>query len=214
MGLTFYRGRGITMYNIHAVNIQQYAKASSDNLADIILMVVLSIQQDWRSVGGQLNDVKIVGGESRFLWGNKRNTYKYLARRKDFLFSQFLAVLNSKKADDEKALSFMKIFLQVPGLGLVKAGFCCQLAAGLVGCIDLHNIRLYGIDEKHLKISMKVKNKDLIKNKINNYVTICHNIGTEKLWDSWCNHLATKHKSWRDGFHVSEVHQTFLMGEM
>jgi hypothetical protein len=41
------------MYDIHAVNIQKFSKESSENLADVILMVVLSIQQDWKSVGKQ-----------------------------------------------------------------------------------------------------------------------------------------------------------------
>jgi hypothetical protein len=59
------------MYDIHAVNIQKFSKESSENLADVILMVVLSIQQDWKSVGKQLRDVKEHGAESRFLWGNK-----------------------------------------------------------------------------------------------------------------------------------------------
>ena len=200
------------MYDIHAIKIQKFSKESAENLADVILMVVLSIQQDWRSVGKQIQDVKEHGAESRFLWGNKAKTYKFLAARKNFLYSQFLAAINSKKSDNDKALSLMKIFLQVPGLGLAKAGFVCQLTAGLVGCIDTHNIRIYGIDENHLKISMKVKNKDLVFKKIEKYIDICHNIGTEKLWNNWCEYLSTKNKFWRDGFHVSEVHQHYVMG--
>ena len=198
------------MYSVHAKNIQEYSRQSPENLNAVVLMVVLSIQQNWISVGDQLADVKKNGADSRFLWGNKAKAYKYMESRKHFLFSQYLAVLNSKKTDAEKAHSLMKIFLNIPGLGLVKAGFCCQLTAGLVGCIDLHNIRLYGIDESHLKVSMKVKNKEIIKNKITNYVNICHAIGTEKLWDNWCNYLSTKNKRWRDGYHVSKVHETYL----
>ena len=200
------------MYDIHAKNIQKYAEINANNLANVITMVVLSIQQDWRSVGKQLLDVREHGLDSRFLWGNKKQTYKFLESRKHILFSQFKAVLNSNKTDSEKALSLMQIFLRVPGLGLAKAGFVCQLAAGLVGCIDVHNIRLYGIDPNHLKVSMKVKNKELVKTKINNYINICHAIGTEKLWNNWCEYLSTKNKTWRDGFHVSEVHEQYLMG--
>jgi len=200
------------MYDIHAKNIQKYSQINADNLANVITMVVLSIQQDWRSVGKQLLDVKEHGLESRFLWGNKKQTYKFLESRKHMLFSQFKAVLNSNKTDSQKALSLMQIFLRVPGLGLAKAGFVCQLTAGLVGCIDVHNIRMYGIDPNHLKVSMKVKNKELIKTKISNYINICHAIGTEKLWNNWCEYLSTKNKTWRDGFHVSEVHEQYLMG--
>jgi len=135
------------MYSVHAKAIQDYAQESSDNLTDVIIMVVLSIQQPWKNVGSQMADVKLNGRASKFLWGNKGKTYEYVMKRKDFIFNQFLAVVNSNKSDTDKAYSLMNIFLRIDGLGMVKAGFVCQLSAGLVGCIDLHNIRLYGIDE-------------------------------------------------------------------
>jgi hypothetical protein len=71
------------MYSVHAKAIQDYAKESSDNLADVITMVVLSIQQPWSAVGKQMADVKLNGRNSKFLWGNKGRTesifsYEYL----------------------------------------------------------------------------------------------------------------------------------------
>lgn len=199
------------MYSIHAKAIQDYAKESSDNLADVITMVVLSIQQPWSAVGKQMADVKLNGRNSKFLWGNKGRTYDYITRRKGFIFNQFLAVINSNKSDAEKAYSLMNIFLRIDGLGMVKAGFVCQLTAGLVGCIDLHNIRLYGIDEKVLKLPKSLKSKHIRDEKINKYISICHNIGTENLWDTWCNFLATKNSVWSNGFEVSKVHYDYLM---
>lgn len=199
------------MYDIHAKAIQDYSKLSSDNLADVILMVVLSIQQPWYSIGDQLKDVKLNGVDSRFIWGNKIKTYNSLMSKKNFIFSQFLAVVNSKKSDDDKALSLMNIFLRVDGLGMVKAGFVCQLTAGLVGCIDLHNIRIYNIPLKDLKLSKSLKSKAIKNERVMNYISICHKIGTKELWNTWCNHLATKSKKFEDGFHVSKVHQDFLL---
>lgn len=199
------------MYSVHAKAIQDYAQESSDNLVNVITMVVLSIQQPWRSVGDQMADVKQHGIDSKFLWGNKRKAYSYITKRKAFIHNQYLAVINSSKPDDEKAYSLMNIFLRVDGLGMVKAGFVCQLSAGLVGCIDLHNIRLYGIDEKVLKLPKSLKSKDKRDEKINKYISICHNIGTEKLWDTWCDYLSTKSPKWSDGFEVSKVHYDYLM---
>ena len=80
------------MYNIHGTAIQQYAQESANNLSDVILMVALSIQQNWSTVGYQMQDVKTVGGASRFLWGNKKKTYNYLQARKDFMYGQFMAL--------------------------------------------------------------------------------------------------------------------------
>jgi len=199
------------MYNIHAKAIQDYTKESSENLVDVITMVVLSIQQPWIAVGNQMEDVKENGINSKFLWGNKRKAYAYITKRKAFIHNQYLAVINSSKSDTEKAYSLMNIFLRVDGLGMVKAGFVCQLSAGLVGCIDLHNIRLYGIDEKVLKLPKSLKTKTLRDDRINKYISICHNIGTEKLWDTWCNYLSTKSPKWSDGFEVSKVHYDYLM---
>ena len=199
------------MYINHAKAIQDYAKQSSNNLVDVITMVVLSIQQPWLSVGGQMADVKENGLDSKFLWGNKRKAYTYITKRKDFIHNQYLAVINSNKSDNDKAYSLMNIFLRVEGLGMVKAGFVCQLSAGLVGCIDLHNIRLYGIDEKVLKLPKSLKTKKLRDDRINKYISICHNIGTENLWDTWCDYLSTKSPKWSDGFEVSKVHYDYLM---
>ena len=199
------------MYNIHGTAIQSFSQQSADNLADVILMVALSIQQNWSTVGYQMKDVKAVGGDSRFLWGNKKKTYNYLQARKDFMYGQFMAVVNSKKSEADKAATLMRIFLRVPGLGLAKAGFVCQLTAGLVGCIDTHNIRMYGIDEKHLKLSNTLKSEDLRRSKIQQYITICHSIGTEQLWNNWCNFLGDRDRSWNNGFEVSEAHYNYLV---
>ena len=198
------------MYNIHAKAVQDYSRLSSDNLSDVILMVVLSIQQPWYAVGDQLKDVKRWGIGSKFIWGNKIKTYNFLMSRKDFIYSQYLAVLSSSKSDDDKALSLMNVFLQIDGLGLAKAGFVCQLTAGLVGCIDVHNIRMYNIPKKDLAFSKSIKSKTLRDKKISNYISVCHTIGTESLWDTWCCSLATKTKRFEDGFHVSKVHYDFL----
>lgn len=198
------------MYLTHAIETQKFSKISSSNLADVILMVVLSIQQPWYAVGNQLKDVKINGINSRFIWGNKAKTYKSLMSRKEFIYSQYLAVLNSNKSDDDKALSLMNVFLQIDGLGMAKAGFVCQLSAGLVGCIDIHNLRMYSIPMKDLKLSKSIKSKAIKNRRVMNYISICHDIGTEKLWNTWCNTLATKSKRFEDGFHVSQVHYSYL----
>lgn len=198
------------MYKLHATAVQQHAQQNADNLMDVVLMVVLSIQQNWLSVGDQLKDVKSKGVESKFLWGFKRSTYIYLKKNKHRVYAQFMAVVNSSKDDASKADSMMKVFLRVPGLGLVKAGFACQLAGGLVGCIDSHNIKLYSIDDSVLKISNKMS-QELLDAKRKKYINLCHLIGTENLWNNWCNHLATKSKLWVDGNHVSEVHYKYLV---
>lgn len=202
-----------TMYKLDAVNCQQYSQQSPDNLTDMVLMVVLSIQQNWLSVGDQMLDVRKCGADSKFLWGNKIKTYEYLRDNSCQLYADAMAVIDSDQSDRDKARSLMEVFLRVTGLGIPKAGFVCQLMAGLVGCMDVHNIRMYGLDIKSLSLAKNPKTSkgiDANNRKVVAYIDMCHDIGTEKLWNNWCNFLATKSKKWRDGSHVSAVHYSYL----
>lgn len=158
-----------------------------------------------------MQDVKKYGCGSKFLWGNKRNTYKHVQKHKGKIYGQYRAILNSSKDTDTKALKLMLLFMSIPGLGAVKAGFVCQLAAGLVGCIDLHNIRLYGINENMLKISNKIKSKELYAAKVSKYISVCHNIGTEKLWNTWCEHVAKQPNKFNSAAEVSAAHVEYLL---
>ena len=93
----------------------------------------------------------------------------------------------------------------------------CQLVAGLVGCMDIHNIKTYNVDPKSLIINKKIKTETGFKNnrqKLNKYINLCHDYGTENLWNSWCDMIASKYPDdFVDGYHVSEVHYTYLTGE-
>ena len=73
------------MYNLHATEIQSFAQKSANNVFNVILMVSLRIQQRWDTVGNQMQDVKANGINSKYLWGNKVKTYKYLLSKKHFI---------------------------------------------------------------------------------------------------------------------------------
>jgi hypothetical protein len=204
------------MYKIHATAVQKYAQESADNMSDVALMTVLSIRQPWLNIGFQLKDVRDNRSEAKSLWGGKKKTYQYLQSNKHLMYSQVMAVINSSKTDASKSMSLMRIFLRVDGLGVAKAGFMCQLTAGLVGCMDSHNIKMYGLDAKDFALAKNpktVKGIESNNKKIRNYIQVCHEYGTENLWDSWCSFLATKSPKWRDASHVSEVHYSYLTGE-
>ena len=75
------------MYKQHATKIQAYAQRSADNMADVCLMVSLSIQQNWLGVGHMLEDVRENKQESKFLWGFKADTYRYIMTHKHKIHS-------------------------------------------------------------------------------------------------------------------------------
>ena len=176
----------------------------------MIMMAVLSIQQPWHNVGVQMYDYKDKGLGSRFVWGNKRKTLLWLATNGEQLYYEAIECLEF--TGKKRSLALMNVFLQVPGLGLAKAGFCCQLFAGCVGCIDVHNLRRLSIPATVLTLDKKAS--DVTKQKrIETYVDACSQRRCSWLWNSWCDLIAKKEPNrWRDGEHVSSVHFEYLTG--
>ena len=205
------------MFRNHNSKIKSFSQRNADNLALVILMVSLSIQQKWSTVGHMLSNVKKENKDSIYVWGNKAATYDYISTHKHFMYGQMRATMNSFYSDDLKAFKLMKIFLKVDGLGMAKAGFVCQLVSGLVGCMDVHNIKTYDIDPNSLVLNKNLISKRGIENndkKIKQYIKLCHDYGTENLWNSWCSMIADKYpKDFHDTNHVSELHYTYLTGE-
>jgi len=193
------------MYDIDNLAVNNYSQANANNCKDMVTMVALSIQQPWSSVGTQLQSVRDEGADSRFLWGNKANTYAYLQTHGTQLYD----ALCEADTDEERMLAA----LQVPGLGLPKAGFVVQLFSGGVGCIDVHNLRRLSIPATVLKISMK-SSQATIERRTQAYMKACAQRKSEWLWNSWCKLVADKYPThWRDANHVSQVHHTYLTGE-
>ena len=209
---------GNQMYKTHAIACQKFSQKSADNLFKVVMMAASSIKQPWSNIGKQLKDIESIGVDSKYLFGFKRDTYLYMETHKHKIHSQMLAVINSKKTDDEKAKSLMTIFLRVKGLGLAKAGFVCQLTAGLVGCMDSHNIKRYGVEPNSLNLNRNPRGKKALETnatKLVNYISLCHKHGTETMWNEWCSFVANKDKKakkfWLDANHVSVVHYTYLI---
>ena len=97
----------------------------------------------------------------------------------------------------------MSRYTRIPGLGLIKAGFVCQLIHGQIGCIDVHNARLYGV---------KTPSRYTPKG-IRDYIAVCHAIGSsEFLWNTWCEHLATNSKHFDTADQVSKFHISTIKG--
>ena len=203
------------MFSNHNPKINHFAQRSPDNLFLVVMMVSLSIQQKWVLVGDMMVDMKQNKLDSKFIWGNKKNTYKYISTHKHFIYGQMMAVINSNKSDTSKSHSLMKIFLQIDGLGLAKAGFVCQLVAGLVGCIDVHNIKQYNIKPDLLVYNKTVKTKrgqEANEKRLQEYVALCEIYTSERLWNAWCALIADKYpKDFLDDYHVSELHYTYLV---
>lgn len=197
-------------FHLHNPKINKFAQKSPEKTKLMIMMVALSIQQPWWAIGDQLKDFTKQGAKSRFVWGNKAKTLAWLDDGVEGLYSDAMAVVAQYKGR-ELDIKLMEVFIQVDGMGLAKAGFCCQLFAGRVGCIDVHNLRRYSIPESVLKLSKKLKPESQVK-KIEAYVDACRQRRSVRLWNSWCELIAKKQPNkWTDGIQVSKVHLDYLI---
>lgn len=194
------------MFAKHQKKIMRFAMKNSDNFFWVVLMVSLSIRQPWALIGKQLEDVRQNGYKAKALWGSKKDLYVHMLENKQELF-ELVKQTKKGKVSQEQCLYELT---QVPGLGLAKAGFVMQLAIGMAGCIDSHNVALFGINPNSLKMG-KVKAEKALE-KARQYIALCEALGgTEFLWDNWCDFVATRHpKAFKNGFDVSERHATYL----
>ena len=197
------------MYKTHQPRISRFALQSSDNMAKVMTMVSLSIQQPWHSVGNQLADVMTKGRKSRFLWGSKGKLFDYVQKHKADLFVS----LHDYKKKRITLAELLVRFAEVDGLGLVKAGFVLQLCLGKVGCLDIHNLRMYGVNPSDFKYGKNATLETKLR-KAELYIAMCEKLGgSEKLWDTWCDNLAQNprcRKYFTSKHHVSRVHCEFV----
>ena len=195
------------MFSKHQPNIEEFARQNSDNFAQVVLFVSATIQQMFHTVPAIMDDVREHGLDSKHLWGSKQDTWRYTLENKDLLFE---AVFSDMDLED-KLLSIAEI----PGIGLVKAGFVLQLCTGEVGCLDVHNLRRFGLSAQTFKLG-KVKYLTARK-KASLYIKTCLECGgSETLWDEWCHLIADKYpQRWSNsGFRVSEAHEEIITGSL
>lgn len=172
------------MYRDHIRECNDVCQGSAEATTRMLRFVIATIQQQLETVPDILLDFEEFGPESRFAFGQKADGLAYIHEHGERIYFEALAAM-----DDDVEL--MHVFLQVPSLGLVKAGFACQLFAGRVGCLDVHNIRLYGLSRKDLRINKQAKLAATIERRVRAYCELCRKLGGPvSLWAAWCDYKA------------------------
>lgn len=194
------------LYRTDIADCNAHAQASPDNFLRAAFFVLATIQQQLETVPVAVSSIIDSGIASRFAWGNKKRGIAYLHANFETLHADAIKVKNNP-------CELMAVFLRVPGLGLVKAGFLCQIFSGLVGCIDSHNIKLYDIPLSVLRLTKKEKPETQAR-KIQKYVALCDGLGgAVLLWSAWCDFVANlRPKNWANGGEVSRFHFDVISG--
>jgi hypothetical protein len=201
------------MYNNHNKLVREYAYLSPSNLERVLAFVSSSIRERTDRLPSYMSEFRHVGAKSSWIWGNKHKTIDYVHKNRKSIHTRMVSIMRAKKGS--MALDLILLFLEIPGFGLPKAGFCVQLVAGKAGCLDVHNIKKYLPNEDSRKGTpswlQTSGNSDATKRKkAIVYLKLCDDIGGAKfLWDEWCDHIATQ--PWAKfcfptGYDVSAVH--------
>lgn len=194
------------IYSRDIVLCNEYAQENADNFKRCALFVLATIQQQLETVPVALTDICETSTASRFAWGNKAKGVEYL----DDNYQALYDAARVHKADD---VLLMDLFLQIPGMALVKAGFLCQIFAGTVGCIDAHNVKLYDIPVSTLRYRYE-HSAECNAVKVRRYVELCSSLGgAHALWSRWCDYVAKlRPYNWTDGAEVSRFHLDVITG--
>lgn len=190
--------------------IRDACQSDAKHLRDALYFVTASIRTQFSAVAGQLHDIHQRGADSKHLWGFKGESWEYITANYDQLHTDALTAINRGTDVD-----LMRVFLRVPGLGLAKAGFACQLFSGRVGCIDTHNIKLYGVSESVLRMPKSLTELTQLR-KIEAYIDLCARCGgSQNLWGAWCDLIAHRQaKHFEDGARVSRHHVELCVREV
>ena len=187
--------------------MKAHALASPEGLTDVITFVLCTIQQPLQSVARQMADIRVNGDTSKYLFGSKRDGYRYAVDHAAVLHA---AVVKAVEVSD--TVGAVDVLSNVPGLGIVKASFVAQICGLEVACLDTHNLRRLGLGEAEFKLAKTVKHATKLA-KIARYVAVCADTGGARhWWNSWCDFVAgtRANKSLVSGDAVSAYHVSCL----
>ena len=175
------------MYKRDCIAINNHAQSHAQGLLDVMAFTFCTIQTPLKRCHAQMQDIRANGEAAAALWGAKRDGYKYAVANLQHLHADMLMHL-----DNGNAVGAMLTMLNVPCLGLVKAGFVCQMFGFDVSCLDTHNLKALGLDVKDVKLDAKLSLDKRI-NKVQSYIKLTRESGgAEYWWNVWCNFVAAK----------------------
>ena len=183
------------MFATHQPIIGHFAKKSPENTWKLLAMVQASIRMKFYRLPELLKNPEHLTARQR------EYIAEYWTRR-----NEIYAALHSNESTREK----MRYLVELPGLGIPKAGFVMQLAHGTVGCLDTHNLERYGLSAKAFRSNGCTAQR--LTERLDTYLHTCQSIGCATLWDTWCEYVAALYpKHFTGAEHVSQLHVDLIV---
>lgn len=192
--------------------VGDWARQCPDNMARVIQFVILTIRQPLHKAAVDIR--LLIDGSpdaDRAVWGFKGRACAEAWRDREqiytFLEHTWWVMPQGKK--DEIACVMIEYLASMFGLGPVKAGFVTQLAYGIGGCIDTHNLVRFRLPMRTFSNFSQRKTTASRRSMVKRYVRTCYRLGgPEKLWNSWCEYVAENQpKSYPSAQFVSRLHR-------
>ena len=177
------------MYDRDMPIIAAYAESKPEGLLSVITFVLCTIQAGLSTVKAQMEDVKVNGAQSKYLWGKKSDGYMQARGNLEFIWSKLFHLRDKSTDDPDVIAQAIELLMTIPNLGMVKAAFVCQCVGFNVACIDTHNLARLGLKPSAVKVGAKLS-KEKKREKILNYIDLCQEQGAKYWWDTWCEHVA------------------------
>lgn len=166
------------MYQDHVGLLNVAIRHDPDIFCRAVTFAVLSIRQQFPTAVKAMSEVEVAGTKARALWGYKRGAYDFLRKNKYSLWERVRASVHSEDAIDTLAT--------IPGIGIVKAAFVCQMMGHDVGCLDSRNITRLGLNPREWRTDGEERKQGhAFKRKIERYVAETQG-QAETLWNDWC----------------------------
>ncbi len=180
------------MYRDHQPIIAINARKSAEGFKRACVFVLSTIRVGLpTAVAATRTYLKTGEREPGAFFGSKLDGLDYLdvhAERLWSLCEHLSATLDGRELEN----ALVDVLIDIPGIGLAKAGFIAQLIYGRSGCIDTHNLIRFGLKEREFRpipASAKPATRERHINRYNEFVEQVG--GTEKLWDDWCAHVSS-----------------------
>lgn len=193
------------MYAEHVPAIAANMRADAETFLRGCLFAVCSIRQPVINVPAHLDDIERERAQSIYLIGHKREAYRFLVTHRDELWADVCSI-----ALGEPAAAILRL-CDIPGIGIVKAGFIAQMLGFDVACIDTRNIQREGRNPRAYRSDGEARKRTpAFRRKIARYVA---DVGgrAAHYWDTWCNEVGPIYRL--TGEQMSALHADTICGD-
>ncbi len=187
--------RTFVMYREHQAIIAAWAARRSENLARVLQFCIVSQRRKFFNVPADM-ETAILGLPEvpGVLYGWRARAWDEVWERREDTAWHCRDILShglGRRARADCLLAYISGFY---GLNVAKAGFACQLAFGVSGCLDTVNVARLGLPAAYCKGFSTLRTPRGRWRRVARYnATVYRHGGPARLWDDWCRAVADRY---------------------